>query len=325
MTFATLDDKLLSIEQQHKMDQLPWKVREQIATQIAAATNSHIRTRFGDVDCGTLPKDLQEQGLIKIPELKLNAIQVRQVVDYLKQKPVFANHVPTYSDNVPRMLSDPSSRQFPFGSYRLSDVANAPHLIELAFHPKVLAIAESYLGCVPSLFSLHAWWSFPGFSSSGPQVVHRDIDDYKFFALFIFLTDVEGGKKGGEHDFILTSHRHDTLARTLGDDTELADEFFYPRLQPTSYDEISRYRRIFGNKVQSITGPAGSVFMADTYGLHRGVRPTESDRLVCWIRFGVSKNWAYRMAKEPAAQFDWKANRIPDNAYTRYVSRLVFT
>jgi len=44
------------------------------------------------------------------------------------------------------------------------------------------------------------------------------VDDYKFFALFIYLTDVEGGAQGDEHDFIRQTQNQDAVAKLLGGD-----------------------------------------------------------------------------------------------------------
>ncbi len=297
--------------------------REEIADRMAQATNELIPRKFADQASPDLLKTLLEEGITGIPELTLSPAHVDEIKKYLEQKPVYGAHVPVFSDGIPRQLSDPESRKFPFGSYELEDAVGAPVLLDLAFHPKVLALAEAYMGCAPSLYSVHSWWSFPGHSAAGPQVFHRDSDDFRFLALFIFLTDVEGGRKGGEHDFIQTTHRQESLQTYFKEDPKFASEFFYPKWVGSSFDEASLYKRVFKDKVRTVTGKAGSVFLADTFALHRGVKPTESGRLVCWIRYGLRKNLAYTSDKFAPVKFEWNSGRIENNAYNRFVGRLV--
>ncbi len=297
--------------------------REAVADTIAEATNLRIERRYARRGDDTLLAQLRSNGIVKIPELQLSTSTIAEILRHLESKPVYAAHVQAHSDGIGRSLADPEAKKFPFGSYSLSDAVSTPHLLELAFDPRILSLAEGYLGCAPSLFSVHSWWTFPGHQVAGPQTFHRDYDDYRFLALFVFLTDVEGGVAGGEHEFVESTHTMEALTRAVGDDASLASEFFYPKSKGTVHDEGPLYRKLFGEKVRSVTGKAGSVFLADTYGLHRGVRPTRDGRLVCWIRYGLRKNGAYDVLKSHSIPFDWSSGRIPDDAYTRYVARLI--
>jgi len=295
--------------------------RTQIAESLAAAHNRAVSKRWSPPP--DLLNRLTRDGLVALPDLTLSPQTVERITQHLKQRPIYAAHIAEFSDQVPRTLQDPQSRHSPFGSYLNADVLNCPDLLELALHPQILGLAEGYLGCVPSLYSLHAWWSFPGHRNTGPQLFHRDIDDYRFLALFVYLTDVEGGVRGGEHEFIRGTHRLDTTTDQLGGDAELAREFFPPRALGCVWDETSLFRRVFGRHIQSVVGSAGSVFLADTYALHRGVRPTEKPRLVCWMRYGYRDNIAYRSTRTRALSFDWESERIPEDPYTRFVTRLL--
>jgi hypothetical protein len=299
--------------------------REAISATISALVNQVVPRQFAtDAPVGLL-ETLRTNGIIRLPELQFSASQVRLITAYLAEKRVYAAHVPVYSDGIARSLSDPKTHNFPFGSYTMADVIQSPHLLELAFHPTVLALAERYLGCAPTLFSMHAWWSFPGFASTGPQTFHRDYDDYRFLALFVYLTDVHGSEQGGQHDFIYCTHRQEALARLFYNDLDCAAAFFPPKSTATVHPSEQMYRKIFGDNIQSITGVAGSVFLADTYGLHRGVRPTQNGRLVCWMRYGLRRNQGYVQDQSRPVDFDWSSHRLARNPYNQYVSRLLLT
>jgi len=129
--------------------------REQIAKQIALSTNNNIERKDRKVTPSENLRELSDQGITRLDQFKLNRKQLENIRNYLEQRPVYAADVPEFSDQVPRYLNDPESRRFPFGSYAMRDVVQAPELLELTFNPDILAIVENYLGCAPSLFSMH--------------------------------------------------------------------------------------------------------------------------------------------------------------------------
>lgn len=297
--------------------------REAIATNLANHNRKQIPTRFlGRVDKEILCR-LKRQGIVKMPELDLDEKKVSEIRSFLDTRPVYNAHVAAHSDGIPRRLGE-DAKTAPFGSYAMSDTIRCPHLLELALSPQVLGLVEGYLGCPPTLFSIHSWWSFPRHKEAGPQDFHRDIDDFKFVALFIYLTDIEGGENGGQHEFICSTHRVDMVKSQLeeGDD---AEKYFYPLLQNNGYGSGSEYRKKFEPRIYSVTGKRGSVFLADTFALHRGVAPRKDDRLVCWIRFGLRKNLAYVQDKhEPIENFNWRERGLTADEYLKFVTRLIF-
>ncbi|MEQ1664900.1 MAG: phytanoyl-CoA dioxygenase family protein, partial [Bdellovibrionales bacterium] len=79
--------------------------------------------------------------------------------------------------------------------YDAKTLTSCPHVLELANNPMLLATAEKHLGCRPTVSFITAWWSFPGVPEPGEQVYHddmyhRDVEDYSFLKLFVYLTDV---------------------------------------------------------------------------------------------------------------------------------------
>jgi hypothetical protein len=149
---------------------------------------------------------------------------------------------------------------------------------------------------------MNLFWTFQGLSKPGStHYWHRDIDDFNFLALFVYLTDVD--ENGGKFQFIKKSHSLassqnflDTLAANSADpsfERIRAEEFFPPIIETHNPDHVAKIERNLGSEIEDFAGPAGTAFFADTYGLHRGSIPHSQDRLACWIRFGLVKNLSY--------------------------------
>ena len=142
-----------------------------------------------------------------------------------------------------------------------ADVIGAPHLLGLANDPRILAALHHYFGCMPVISYLAAWWSYP--TDLGPQQAenfHRDVDDWSFIKLFVYLTDV--GAENGPHVYVRTS------------------------AASTRLNEIRRFRdeevlKEFGaDKLAVQMAGAGSAFLENTFGLHKGTQVERGTRLM---------------------------------------------
>lgn len=134
--------------------------------------------------------------------------------------------------------------------------------MRLANDPRVLDIVSRWLGGAPTLAAIRVWWSTPAGDGTPEhaELFHRDADDLRFVKLFVYLTDV--GDDTGPHMFVVGSHRADKLAEIRRySDEEVAAAF--------GTDAIRRF-----------TGPAGTAFLEDTYGMHRGIPPVAGPRLI---------------------------------------------
>lgn len=159
-------------------------------------------------------------------------------------------------------------------AYPLQTVLECPDLLALVNSPSVLRLAEAYLGCKPTLSSLGVRWSLPGGEAREDgegepryQAFHRDVDDWRFLKLFIYLTDVEADC--GPHIYVRGSHR-----RRFG---------FFARAY--GLDEIAA--RFGADSLITVAGPAGSTFIADTVGVHRGSPPTGRPRLILQAQYSI--------------------------------------
>lgn len=206
---------------------------------------------------------LENQGYVFLEDL-CKAEEVSQILKHFEDRPVFNGHIMGSSDKIPRKL-DGEARNFPFGVYQRSDVVSAPHLLRLANDPKIIGIVASYLGCIPTIYSINTYWSFSGSTqkvndtAKYTQFFHRDRDDFKFCTLFIYLTNVN--MESGPHQYIKSSHKEIEFKQAVDSQTRfskvpldrLYSEFF-------SDDVLEKYS-ILKNLKADVTGSAGSGFI----------------------------------------------------------------
>lgn len=316
------------------LHELQWRtsglIRHQVAEVISRVVNdvvakSGAKTLAADPAALTAANILKNEGYVRLGRV-LDDAQVRDVVAHLRNCACFNAHVPALSDKVPRRIGG-GAEKYHYGSYSTADVMAAPHLVELANHPKILAAAQDYLGCLPTLYSIHAWWSFPGHGKAPvAQEFHRDRDDFKFCTLFAYLTDV--GERNSPHVFIRRSHRVDLIdailarsemrLRQCGIVTSLADLY---RDNEEGYGRDGLYERVFDGLIDTIMGPAGSAFLADTSGLHKGVPAMEGPRLMFWARYGLYRNAIWQSDKIKPVDPLLMAGRLPTDWRTAYINR----
>ena len=148
-------------------------------------------------------------------------------------------------------------------------VIRAPHVLEIANDPRILSIVSGFLGAKPTISYMTAWWSMPTKDGKAEEAeqFHRDVDDIRFVKLFCYLTDVDEGS--GPHMFVPGSQNIDRLT------------------------EIRRYQdkeivNAFGeNSLSVFTGKAGTTFLENTFGFHRGVPPSQKPRLLFQVLYSL--------------------------------------
>jgi hypothetical protein len=181
----------------------------------------------------------------------LSQSEVNKIKNKLIKQEGYNAHVPKYSDQVLRKLTPEYA--FNVLSYPPIALLNLPIVLNKIIDPHILSLSQAYLGCFPTLYSLNSWWHICKGNTYITQNNHRDYDDFKFLALFIYLTDVD--ETTGPH-------------------------VFYPGTQ----DGFESDKSI------SITGKAGTAILADTFAIHRGQPLQQGSRLVCWWRYGLNVN-----------------------------------
>lgn len=272
---------------------------------------------------------LAEDGCFVLRNL-LSADQVAETRRYFDARPCFNAHVPWDGDGVPRFVGA-GAEAFHYGSYAMTDVLDAPHLLEIANHPQVLALAARYLGCVPTLYSVNAWWSFGGHPETAPksQTYHRDEDDFRFCTLFIYLTDVD--EAGGPHVFVRKTHRQDLVASYLQGPAAEAFQRLPEDTQKAiaggalfadgGYGSDSLVEALFAPLITTIHGVAGTGILANTMAFHKGLPPRRGHRLMFWSRYGIYTN----MGRGSDVAGEWRRveHRLQKTDVLRYINRQI--
>lgn len=208
---------------------------------------------------------LKAEGFVPLQGI-VTPTMVEEMRAYLSKQSVY----PPYVLNAPLVsIEDP---QLP-DSHTLvvpeSAVVACPHLLDVANHPKILATVEGILGCKPTIGFISAWWSVPTADRKPRQAenFHRDFDDLNFIKLFIYLTDVQA--ENGPHEFIRGSHSMHLL-------TEIR-----------RYDDDEVLTAFGRDRLMSFVGSAGTAFLENTYGLHRGMPVHSGKRLILQVVYSL--------------------------------------
>lgn len=150
-----------------------------------------------------------------------------------------------------------------------ADVVRAPNLLALANRPDILAIVEAFLGCRPTISYMATWWSYvTGISAQQAENFHRDVDDWRFVKLFVYLSDVDDSK--GPHVYVRKS-ANEATAGSLRRYTDEEIGAQYP-----------------AEDIVFMKGQAGSGFLENTYGIHKGQPVSEGNRLIFQAVYSVS-------------------------------------
>lgn len=211
-----------------------------------------------------LSQALKQDGLTPV-QPAIPADMLNDVVDYFKATPC---HDP-FRPQVGKFGWDaPPTDEINMGYYTPEETLRAPHMLDLMNRPDVLQSMELRLGCKPVVDNIGAFWSYPDrHTAKGVQRFHRDYDSIQNIKLFYYLTDVDDD--AGPHMFVCGSH-HDRRLETGKAQTDEA------------------IAEAFGtDRITAITGPAGSWFLEDVYGFHKGQLPVNKPRLLLAIQYNL--------------------------------------
>jgi hypothetical protein len=235
---------------------------------------SDIFGHFDDKTVAPIVGTIKDQGLTILP-MRLPKERVDRLVEFAKTTPAHLGG----GVNAGNAIFDPSkpakARIYDFSSeqcYRNADVQ------DVMADPLLISIAGQYLGVNPIIDGLSMWWSpvcQTGDPSDAAQLYHFDMDRPRWLKLFVYLTDVD--ETGGPHVYVRKSHRvfNEKVAKLLSrgyvriPDSEIVDAYGADAAQP-------------------VCAPAGTIFVADTVGFHKGLPPTQKPRLVLELSYATS-------------------------------------
>jgi hypothetical protein len=279
------------------------------------------RTLFTELD------GFRRSGVLRLP-LSVAPAQMAVLRRELEALPVYSGYHVANANRFQRPLAEVRAASQTAG-YTMDQLLRLPGLVDLWNHPLIIDFVELYLGCVPTLYSVNAWWSYPAAApqGDGSQFFHRDLDDWRFCTLFLYATDTDATT--GAHQFIPGSHTVPGMehllaqSREQGQDTrgfDVLDSFVHHFGKEFS----ERCERLFGEQIVSVAGPAGSMFLGNTLVLHRGLLPVAAPRLMIWARYGLGPNSnSVDDEQGPLSRFQ-VSNTIADTPRNRYINRLLF-
>ena len=148
-----------------------------------------------------------------------------------------------------------------------------PSFIRFFLHPQLLSIASTYLGLQVRLNYTDVWHNIPVREGEPPisaEFWHRDHEDKRIIKVFVMLTDVD--ETMGPFTYVKRSH----VGGEYGS--------LFPAIPPTGrypkQDVLAQLINETPLQAVSCVGPAGSVILCDTSGLHRGGRSLTQPRIV---------------------------------------------
>lgn len=153
--------------------------------------------------------------------------------------------------------------------YKTEDLVANELILRGANNSNLKNILSSYFGCNFKLDWIWSWWSYAdeNLNSIGPQLFHRDYESFNFLKVFVYLTDVVGND--GSHQLVAGSHHENKLYN----------------IRRFSDEEI--LKNFDKNKIVNLEGKSGKTFVANTFAIHRGFKPFQSDRLILCYLFSV--------------------------------------
>ena len=142
--------------------------------------------------------------------------------------------------------------------------------LQLALDPRVLDLANTYLGMWSKLEYLDVWYTPPTDEGErqSSQRWHRDFNDRLLLKAFLYLSDVD--ENAGPFEYVPRSFPG----------SELGDLWpWYP-----GYDgyppEDEFEQRMEGKRIETFTGQRGTLIFCNTSGFHRGGYATGKPRVL---------------------------------------------
>jgi hypothetical protein len=186
------------------------------------------------------------------------------------------------------------SSQVHVANYKRKDLSTLKEIMEIANNSDILEAVQDFLGATPTISNINMWWSLSGKEEAEQaQLFHRDVDDFKFCKLFVYLTDVE--MENGPHVYVEGSSSSEKLRKIRRyKDSEIFDAFGE-------------------DKVKYFTAPKGSAFIVDTYGFHKGFLPKKGKRLLLQVQYSLN----------PIGIESYEPINIGSHNYDKYINRLI--
>lgn len=222
---------------------------------------------------------LKNDGILFLPDL-LSPNEVAEMVEWTKTQKAFD---PFRKQLGTFRAPEEAPGETHVAHYTYEQLMQAPHALRIANDPAILAIMGQCLGCKPTIASINLWWSMAGRAKAEhAELFHRDVDDWRFYKLFIYLTDVDEG--AGPHVFVKASQNEAALL-------------------PIRRYQDEEVEKAFGkDRVMRITGKAGTAFLENTFGFHKGTLCESKNRLLFQVQYSVLPIFSYPYKPVPKSE-----------------------
>lgn len=235
------------------------------------------QSAFKAVDRRAFIQDLERDGLAF--GLMLPDSTVKEIRDYADQTPVYADRNPhmgfLYSQR--EIAEDKIGKPILVAQY-FNAAQDCGAIAKLVNDPFLEWVAAKYLGSVPTFVGSNLWWTSPVLASDEDKdkhahFYHRDVDDYRFFKFFFYITEVTDGE--GAHICVRSSVSNPP-------NIQKGDQW---NIRRYSDAEIDGYYA--AEDILEITGKAGTGFAEDTLCIHKGSTPKTEPRLLLQIQYAL--------------------------------------
>jgi hypothetical protein len=224
-------------------------VREKIANLVAHALPSS-RSFRPSPEAQGMARQLHEDGFVGIPGL-LSTSELNDILRYLRSKECYDPRHP----ELPGFRDPAQAHKSCFHAYYCDeDVIYTPHLLAIANHPTILQTIESLFGCKPTIASIYIWWLLGGY-------------DY---------SDSEAG-------YFRWNATH--LHRDVDDWAQI--KLFIYLTDGQKHLDLVDVEKSCPDKLRTVTGPAGTAWLENTFGFHLGTLPEGQDRLIVAIGYSL--------------------------------------
>jgi hypothetical protein len=264
--------------------------RRRISRLVASRLERYHQPRIG-ARSQALTQSLDNDGYAMLPPL-VCAAQIAEIFEYIADKPCFDRWKPQNGHF--HIAQAPANCHT--APYDQTDLAQCPHLLETANHPLILETVSRLFDCKPTISNMGLWWSLSGHDQpEEAENFHRDVDEWHFIKLFVYLTNVT--EDSGPHVFVKGSQRE-------------------AKLLPISRYTDEQVAEAFGReRIIQFTGAAGTNFLENTFGFHKGQMPRSGRRLLFQAQYSLLPIHHYQYRPEPIA-----AERA--QRFDRYINRL---
>jgi hypothetical protein len=221
----------------------------------------------------TALRSLRTEGFAVLP-WTLDTNMICRMRDHFEQGParLISDDSSIHGETSPIDFTNPRAEKYEVPTVRVLESADVGALVR---DPGLLSLAQDYLGAPPILDICTAWYSFPveRASSEAATMFHFDLDRVRWLKVFFYLNDVS--RDNGAHLFIPRTHSDRGIPRKLLDSG-------YTRLED---DRVARF--LPSRTWEEIEGPAGTILLEDTRGLHKGIPVISGYRAVLQFQYSV--------------------------------------